>query len=106
MIQQNKNGKMRVNRNVAVVGGILGLESRYRRILAESNFIPRIYNKGSARLKEKVEGMDIIILFTGTVSHKMAEMVRKVAGAREIPVLNVIPSSLSALRKSIEKVSL
>ncbi len=93
-----------VKRNVAVVGGILGLEPEYRRILEENNLMPRMYNQGRAGLKEKVEGTDMIILFAGTVSHKMAQIVRKVAGTREIPVVTVRPSSVSALKRFVGKV--
>jgi hypothetical protein len=93
-----------IKRNVAVVGGIMGLEPEYTRILKENNLVPRVYNQGRVGLKEKVEGTDLIILFAGTVSHKMAQIVRKVAGVRQIPIVTVRPSSISALKRSIDKV--
>jgi hypothetical protein len=92
-----------IQETVAVIGGILGLEPQYKRILEENNYLPRIYNRDSARLSGKVEGTDTIILFTGTVSHKMAEKVRRVAHMRDIPLVAVPRSSLSALKQSIEQ---
>ena len=91
----------RLRRTVAVVGGITGLEPEYRRILEENNLLPKIYNQDSARLVGRIKGTDAIILFTGTVSHKMAEKIRRAARAGEIPLINVQPSSISALRKSV-----
>jgi hypothetical protein len=88
-------------RTIAVVGGILGLESQYRRILEENKFFPKIYNRDSAGLVGKIKGTDAIILFTGTVSHKMADKIRKVATLREIPLITVQPSSISALKKTV-----
>jgi len=91
----------RLRRTVAVVGGILSLEPEYRRILEESNFLARIYNQDSARLVGRIKGTDAIILFTGTVSHKMAEKIRRAARSSEIPLINVQPSSISALKRSM-----
>ena len=91
----------RLRRTVAVVGGILSLEPEYRRVLEENNLFPRIYNQDSARLIGRVKSTDAIILFTGTVSHKMAEKIRRAARSSEIPLINVSRSSISALRRSM-----
>jgi hypothetical protein len=88
-------------RTVAVVGGIMALEPQYRRVLEESNFFPKIYNQDSARLVGKIKRTHAIILFTGTVSHKMAEKIKRMAALREIPLFTVQPSSISALRRSM-----
>jgi hypothetical protein len=96
---ENDHGHLR--RTIAVVGGITGLEPEYKRILEENNLLPKIYNQDSARLVGRIKGTDAIILFTGTVSHKMAEKIRRAAKVGEIPLINVQPSSISALRKSV-----
>lgn len=88
-------------RNVTVVGGILGLESRYRDILEEGNFKPRIYNKAGMSIGERVAAADLIILFAGTVSHKMAREVRRSAIAHDVPLVTIVPSSLTALKNFI-----
>ena len=88
-------------KTAAVVGGIAGLAPRYRRILEEHNFTSRIWNQDNIGLKRKVEGMDLIILFTATVSHAMAIKARKMAHSCGIPLVIVSPSSVSALKKSI-----
>jgi len=92
----------RPKRNVAVIGGILSLEPEYRRVLEENNLFPRIYNQDSARLIGRIKGTDAIILFTGTVSHKMAEKIRRAARSGEIPLVNVPRSSVSALKRSMD----
>jgi hypothetical protein len=102
IVRPSENRYPDVQKTVAVIGGILGLEPQYRRILEENNYLPRIYNQDSARLSGRVEMTDTIILFTGTVSHKMAEKVRKVAHLRDIPLVTVRRSSVSALKRSIQ----
>lgn|GEM_PF-6018778 len=92
-----------VQRNVAVVGGILSLEPQYRRILKENNFVPRIYNRNKSNLRVKVAGTDVIFLFIATVSHKMAQEIRKAANGFDIPLVTVSPSSVSALKRSIDE---
>lgn len=86
-------------RNVTVVGGILTLEPQYRVILEDNKLFPRIYNRDSAGLLGRIITADLIILFTGTVSHKMAEKVRKAAELRRIPLVTIRRSSVSALRR-------
>ena len=81
------------------------MEPEYRRILEEKSLFPKIYNQDSARLVGRIKGTDAIILFTGTVSHKMAEKIRRAAKVGEIPLINVQPSSISALRKSVGALS-
>jgi hypothetical protein len=103
IVRPFENRHSDVQKTVAVIGGILGLEPQYKRILEENNCLPRIYNQDSARLSGKVERTDTIILFTGTVSHKMAEKVRKVAHLRDIPLVTVRRSSLSALKQSVQE---
>jgi hypothetical protein len=88
-------------KTVAVVGGIMGLEPQYRRVLEEGNFNFRIYNRFNPDLKRKAEGTDFIILFIATVSHSMAIKARKMADVCGIPLVAVRPSSVSALRRSI-----
>jgi hypothetical protein len=101
-VRQLENRHSDVQKTVAVIGGILGLEPQYKRILEENNYLPRIFNHDSARLSGKIERTDTIVLFTGTVSHKMAEKVRRVAHLREIPLVTIRRSSISALKQSIQ----
>ncbi len=88
-------------KSVAVVGGIMALQPQYRRVLEENNLCPKIYNQDSTGIRRKVEGADVIILFAGTVSHRMAIKARKTANSFGIPLVTVTRSSISALKKSI-----
>jgi len=93
-------------KNVAVVGGIMALQPQYRRILEESNLDPRIFNQCSAGIWGGLKGADAIILFSGTVSHKMAIKARKAALSCGIPLITVRRSSVSALKRSLSGLSL
>jgi hypothetical protein len=96
-----ENPHPRFQKRVAVVGGIMTLEPRYKKILEENNFLPKICNQNATGFWGKVEGVDFIVLFSGTVSHGMAIKARKTAASCGIPLLTVPRSSISALRKSI-----
>jgi len=93
-------------KSVAVVGGIMTLQPQYRRVLEERNLDPRIYNRDTALIWGGLKGADAIILFSGTVSHKMAIKARKAAMSRGIPLITVRRSSVSALKRSISGVSI
>jgi hypothetical protein len=96
-----KNPHPPFQKSVAVIGGIMTLEPRYKEILENSNFLPKICNQNVNGFWGKVEGVDFIILFAGTVSHGMAIKARKTAASCGIPLVTVPRSSISALKKSI-----
>lgn len=92
-------------KTVAIVGGIMTLQSRYRRLLRENNFDPCVFNQDGTRAWGKVGGADVIVLFSGTVSHTMATKARKAAASGNIPLVTVRRSSVSALKRSIPSLS-
>lgn len=100
-MKRPKNAYFPFQKSVAVVGGIMTLEPRYRKVLAENNFLPKICNQNAHGFWGKVEGVDFIILFAGTASHGMAIKARKTAANCGIPLVTVPRSSISALKKSI-----
>jgi hypothetical protein len=100
-MKRDRNPYSLSQKSVAVVGGIMTLEPQYKRILKENNFLPKICNQDANGFWGKVEGVDFIILFAGTVSHGMAIKARKTAAACGIPLVTLTRSSISALKKSI-----
>lgn len=92
-----------VHRTTAIIGGIHRLEPQYRQVVTENDFIPRIFNQHCIGLKERVEQTDVIILFIGTVSHKVARQVRKLANLRAIPLITIRRSSVTALKRAVDK---
>jgi len=94
------------SKSVAVIGGIMALQPQYRRILEESNLHPRIFNQCNLGISGGLKGADAIILFSGTVSHKMAIKARKAAVSCGIPLITVRRSSVSALKRSLSGLSL
>ncbi len=88
-------------KSAAVVGGITTLEAEYKRVLHESRYEAKVYNRVKGRLGARIQSADVIILFTATVSHKMAYEIRKAAKMRGITLRTVRPSSVSALRKAM-----
>lgn len=93
-------------KSVAVVGGITTLQPQYRRVLEERDLDLRIFSQDTPLIWAGLEGVDMIILFSGTVSHGMAIKARKTALSCGIPLITVRRSSVSALRKSISGLSL
>jgi hypothetical protein len=89
------------SKSVVVVGGIMALQPQYRRVLEEHDLDPRIFNRDTAGIWGRLKGADAIILFSGTISHKMAIKARKTALSFGIPLITVRRSSVSALKRSI-----
>ncbi len=55
------------------------LQSQYKRVLEEGELSPHVFNRDAAGVWGKVGGADVIVLFSGTVSHTMAIKARKTA---------------------------
>ena len=58
---------------------------------------------GNERMKKKIGAPDLMILFTGTVSHKMVNCAVEEAKKKSIPVCRCHTSSASALESILRE---
>ncbi|MBQ4040681.1 MAG: DUF2325 domain-containing protein [Oscillospiraceae bacterium] len=58
--------------SVVIVGGHERMTSQYEEVCKNFGCKPKVYPKESGSMKKKMGNADLLILFTSTVSHKMA----------------------------------
>ncbi len=83
--------------SVVIVGGNERMEGQYESICREYGCKARIYTKENGSFKKKLGCPDLLILFTGTVSHKMVTSALQEAKKGNIPVARIHTSSAAAL---------
>ena len=58
---------------VVIIGGNECMECRYRKICKEYGFRSKIYAKAAGGFQGKIGTPELVIFFTGAVSHKMVQ---------------------------------
>ncbi len=87
--------------SIVIVGGNEGMAAQYETICREHGCRARVYTKENGSLKRKLGCPDLLILFIGTVSHKMVISVTQEAKKNRIPVKRIHTSSASALKAAL-----
>ena len=87
--------------SVVIVGGNEGMAGQYEDICREHGCKAKVFTKENGSLKRKLGCPDLLILFTGTVSHKMVISVTQEARRNQVPVARVRTSSATALRTAL-----
>lgn len=83
--------------SVVIVGGNERMSCQYADICKNCGCRAKVFTKENGSLKKKIGNPDLLILFTNTVSHKMAISACQEAKRNQIPVERVHSSSASAL---------
>ena len=89
--------------SIVIVGGNEGMAAQYETICREHGCRARVYTEENGSLKRKLGCPDLLILFIGTVSHKMVISASRGAKRNHIPVAHVASSSASALHSFLSE---
>ncbi len=87
--------------SVVIIGGNEGMEQRYRRLCEDYDCKVKIYTKQKGEIKN-IGFPDLLILFTGTMSHKMLKCVMNQPQNDGLRIARSPQSSLTALKKILE----
>ena len=87
--------------SVVIVGGNECMAGRYESICREPGCKAKVFTKEYGSLKKKLGKPDLLILFTGTVSHRMCLSVAQEARRNDVTVVRVPKSSATALRAAL-----
>ena len=87
--------------SIVFVGGNECMACRYREICSKYGYEAKVFCKMRDGMKCKIGNPDLMILFTSTVSHKMALSVIQEAKRNSVPVARVHTSSSTALRSAL-----
>ena len=89
--------------SVVIVGGNERMERRYKDLCEDFQCRAKVFTKPRSGLRDKVGSPDLMIFFTDTMSHKMLlGALSELRGGNTI-IEHCPSSSVSALRKVLEK---
>lgn len=91
--------------SVVVVGGNDRMATRYKEICSEYSCKAKVFTQMPADFENKLGSPDLVVLFTNTCSHKMANRVTKKAEKNSFPVARIHNASANALRTVLEQYS-
>lgn len=89
--------------SIILVGGHDRMSGQYKLIASKYGVKMKIYNKLPPRFSKSIGSPDVIVLFTDTVSHKMANIASKEARKKSIPVELCHNSSQNTFESKIKK---
>jgi hypothetical protein len=89
--------------SIVLVGGHDRMYDEYKGIGSKFGHNVKVFTQMPARFDKAIGSPDGIILFTGTVSHKMANTVLKEAKRKKIPVIRCHNSSGNSLGESLKQ---
>lgn len=89
--------------SIVIVGGNERMERQYKSICRDFGCRAKVFTKMPADFKRQIGCPDLIILFTGTVSHKMAACAAQEAGRKNVQVAHCHQSSSCALKELLAR---
>lgn len=84
--------------NIVVVGGNDCMACKYRDICRDFKCRAKVFTQMPADFENKLGSPDLVVMFTNTCSHKMANTVIRKAAKQNFPVARIHGASASALK--------
>ncbi|MDD2957591.1 MAG: DUF2325 domain-containing protein [Lachnospiraceae bacterium] len=89
--------------SVVIVGGHDRMVSQYKKICSQYNCKAKVFTQMSAKLSSQIGSPDLVIVFTNTVSHKMAKCAVTEAERCNADIVRCHTSSQNALNDILVK---
>lgn len=89
--------------SIVIIGGNDRMIYQYKDLCKEYNCRAKVFTQMQGAMKKKIGVPDLIVLFTGTVSHKMVNCATFEAKKLNLPLARSHTSSLAALRNILEE---
>lgn len=89
--------------SVVIVGGNERMVCKYEDVCKNYGCKAKVFAKEKGILRKKIGCPDLMILFTNTVSHKMAMSASKEAKKNNIQIVHVPTSSIAALEQVLSQ---
>lgn len=87
---------------IAIIGGVKGMEREYKDVIEKYGCKYKIFNQKVPDFDKKIKNVDGVILFTGTVSHKMAVDCCKLCKKNGVCLYRQHSSSINKLEEALE----
>jgi hypothetical protein len=91
--------------SVAIIGGLDRLKRTYERECLSRGFDARVFSQRIPNMARRMNGVERILIFTGTVAHPMVTEAVRVGKEQNIPVERSHSSSISALKRCLNRLS-
>ena len=88
--------------SIVIVGGNDRMVRQYVDLCKDYGSSAKVFTQMRDGLKNKIGSPDLMVLFTGTVSHKMVECARREARRQNLPIERSHSSSISALKNILD----
>lgn len=89
--------------SVVILGGNECMERNYKSLCSDFKHDAKVLIKPVGGLKRKMGSPDLVIFFTGAMSHKMVQGAMSELKGQDVIIERCPTSSLSALRRVLEK---
>lgn len=91
--------------SVAIIGGLDRLKRSYQKECRNRGFDARVFSQRIPNMARRMDGVQLILIFTGTVAHPMVTEAVRVGKEQNIPVHRCHSSSISALKRCLSDLS-
>lgn len=86
---------------VALIGGMDRLERDYENEAGKHGVELRVFTKTKTGMASRLKSVDVMVMFTGKVSHRMKSEAISAARSKSIPVMMVHSCGVSSLRECL-----
>lgn len=101
LIFENKIEWREWKMSVVIIGGNECMVCQYQKICKEYGCKAKVFVKEKGGIKKKLGNPDLLVLFTGTASHKMVISASQEAKRNQIPIARISTSSATALQNAL-----
>ena len=88
--------------SVVIVGGNDCMVCQYKNLCKKYGCRAKVFTQMTSTMKNQIGSPDLLVLFTGTMSHKMLRSVLSTTKGQNIPIARCQSSSMAALRRVLE----
>lgn len=88
--------------SVVVVGGNDRMAARYKDICREYNCKAKVFTQMPSDFEKQLGSPNLMVVFTDTVSRKMARVVNRRSERGNIPVVRIHNAGAAALKKALD----
>ena len=90
---------------MVIIGGNERMRQRYEQVCQDNGCTAKVYTKESGAIRKKIGTPDLLICFTGTVSHKMVNAAKALSKKEGFPMAHCHSSSISALDMLLKEIT-
>ena len=91
--------------SIAIIGGLDRLRRSYEKECRNRGFDASVFSQRIPNMARRMNGVQRILIFTGTVAHPMVTEAVRVGKEQNIPVERCHSSGISALKRCLSTLS-